>query len=138
MAENLNGHTIAFVATNGVEQVELTSPWEAVKNAGATPVLVSDKQDSITAMQGDWDHRDSFTVDRNISERKSNFDSVVLPGGTLNADTLRTNDDVLNFVGPLLRSRSQSHQSATGHGCSSMPASSKAAPLPVSTKYPLI
>lgn len=99
MTENLNGHTIAFVATNGVEQVELTSPWEAVKNAGATPVLISDKKDSITAMQGDWEHGESFTVDRHISEAKvEDFDSVVLPGGTLNADALRTNDDVLHFV----------------------------------------
>src|SRR5699024_10063689 len=99
MTENLNGHTIAFVATDGVEQVELTSPREAVKNAGATPVLVSDKQGSITAMQGDWDHGDTFTVDRSVSEAKAeDFDSVVLPGGTLNADTLRTNEDVLHFV----------------------------------------
>src|SRR5690625_1693842 len=98
MTENLNGHTIAFVATNGVEQVELTSPWESVKNAGATPVLISDKKDSITAMQGDWEHGESFTVDRHISEAKVEvFDSVVLPGGTLNADALRTNDDVLHF-----------------------------------------
>lgn len=66
MTDKLNGHTIAFVATNGVEQDELTSPWNAVKEAGATPVLVSDQKDSITAMQGDWDHGDSFTVDRHI------------------------------------------------------------------------
>lgn len=99
MAGELNGHTIAFVATNGVEQVELTSPWEAVKKAGGTPILVSDKQDSITAMQGDWDHGESFTVDRHISEAKvADFDSLFLPGGTLNADGLRTNEDVLNFV----------------------------------------
>lgn len=99
MAENLNGHTIAFVATNGVEQVELTSPWEAVKNAGATPVLVSPENQSITAMQGDWEHGDSFTVNRHVGEAKAeDFDSLVLPGGTLNADTLRTNEDVLNFV----------------------------------------
>lgn len=99
MTEDLNRHTIAFVATSGVEQVELTSPWDAVKNAGATPVLVSDKQDSITAMQGDWEHGDSFTVDRHISQAKvDDFDSVVLPGGTLNADALRTNDEVLDFV----------------------------------------
>ena len=99
MTENLNGHTIAFVATNGVEQDELTAPWNAVKEAGATPVLVSDKEDSITAMHGDWEHGDSFPVDRHISEAKAeDFDSLVLPGGTLNADTLRTNEDVLNFV----------------------------------------
>ncbi len=99
MTDKLNGHTIAFVATNGVEQDELTSPWNAVKEAGATPVLVSDQKDSITAMQGDWDHGDSFTVDRHISQAKAeDFDSVVLPGGTLNADALRTNEDVLQFV----------------------------------------
>lgn len=99
MAGNLHGHTIAFVATNGVEQIELTSPWEAVKNAGGTPVLVSDKQDSITAMQGDWGRGDSFTVGRHISEAKAeDFDSLFLPGGTLNADALRTDENVLNFV----------------------------------------
>jgi len=99
MAGNLDGHTIAFVATNGVEQVELTSPWEAVKKAGGTPVLVSDKQDSITAMQGDWDRGDSFPVDRHISEvGVEEFDSLFLPGGTLNADALRTDEAVLNFV----------------------------------------
>ncbi len=99
MSEKLAGHTIAFIATNGVEQIELTSPWDAVKAAGATPVLVSDKKDSITAMQGDWDHGDSFTVDRHISDVKAeDFDSLVIPGGTLNADTLRTNEDVLTFV----------------------------------------
>src|SRR5699024_8349161 len=99
MTENVNGHTIAIVATNGVEQVELTSPWEAVKKAGATPVLVSDKKDSITGMQGDWAHGDCFSVDRHISEAKvEDFDSLVLPGGTLNADALRTNEDVLDFV----------------------------------------
>jgi len=99
VAGNLNGHTIAVVATNGVEQVELTSPWEAIKRAGATPVLISDKQESITAMKGDWDRGETFTVDRHISAAKAeDFDSLFLPGGTLNADALRTNDDILNFV----------------------------------------
>lgn len=99
MTDHLTGQTIAFVATSGVEQVELTSPWEAVKAAGATPVLVSDKSDTITAMQGDWDHGDAFAVDRHISDaRVEDFDSVVLPGGTLNGDALRTNEEVLDFV----------------------------------------
>src|SRR5699024_12411069 len=106
MTENLNGHTIAFVATDGVEQVELTSPWEAVKNAGATPVLDRDKQGSITAMQGDWDHGETVTVDRSVSEAKAeDFGSVVLPGGTWNADALRTNVDVLNFVRELFSAK---------------------------------
>lgn len=99
MTQDLTGQTIAFVATNGVEQTELTSPWEAVQQAGATPVLVSDQEDSITAMQGDWEHGDTFSVDRHISAAKvEDFDSLVIPGGTLNADALRTNEDVLGFV----------------------------------------
>ena len=53
--QQLQGQTIAFLATRGVEQVELTSPWEAVKAAGGQPVLVSPESDSITAMNGDWD-----------------------------------------------------------------------------------
>ncbi|HEY4616270.1 MAG TPA: DJ-1/PfpI family protein, partial [Citricoccus sp.] len=61
--QQLQGQTIAFLATRGVEQVELTSPWEAVKAAGAQPVLVSPESDSITAMNGDWEHGDSFPVD---------------------------------------------------------------------------
>jgi len=99
VAGNLNGHTIAVVANNGVEQIELTSPWEAMQNAGATPVLISDKQESITAMEGDWERGETFTVDRHISAAKAeDFDSLFLPGGTLNADALRTNEDVLDFV----------------------------------------
>ena len=47
----LTGKTVAFLATDGVEQVELTSPWEAVIAAGATPVLVSPKSGTITAMK---------------------------------------------------------------------------------------
>lgn len=101
MAENhnLTGKNVAFIATNGVEQIELTSPWEAIKNAGGKPVLVSPESGSITAMQGDWEHGDSFTVDQEVSSASSDdFDALVMPGGTLNGDTLRTDEDVLRFV----------------------------------------
>lgn len=96
---DLTGKNIAFLATNGVEQVELTSPWEAVREAGGTPTLVSPASGSITAMQGDWDHGESFTVDRDVAGTSADdFDALVMPGGTLNGDHLRTDEDVLRFV----------------------------------------
>lgn len=98
-AARLAGKKVAFLATKGVEQVELTSPWEAVLAAGATPSLISLEKDSITAMNQDWEHGDDFTVDVHVSEAKAeDFDGLVMPGGTLNADALRADDDVLEFV----------------------------------------
>ena len=95
----LSGKSVAFLATNGVEQVELTSPWEAVIAAGGTPALVSTEQGDITAMQGDWEHGESFPVDHHVgSAEPSAFDALVMPGGTLNADSLREDEDVLRFV----------------------------------------
>ena len=105
MTENANqnapltGKTVAFLATNGVEQVELTSPWEAVIAAGATPVLVSPESGTITAMQSDWDHGESFDVNTTVKDAKAeDFDGLVMPGGTLNADALRINKDAQAFV----------------------------------------
>ncbi|MFD6374302.1 type 1 glutamine amidotransferase domain-containing protein, partial [Micrococcus luteus] len=95
----LTGKTVAFLATNGVEQVELTSPWEAVIAAGATPVLVSPKSGTITAMQSDWDHGESFDVNTTVKGAKAeDFDGLVMPGGTLNADAMRVNKDAQAFV----------------------------------------
>ena len=86
----LTGKTVAFLATDGVEQVELTSPWEAVIAAGATPVLVSPKSGTITAMKSDWEHGESFEVNTTVKDAKAeDFHGLVMPGGTLNADALR-------------------------------------------------
>jgi len=105
MAENpaqstaLNGKTVAFLATDGVEQVELTSPWEAILAAGARPVLVSLEPGTITAMQSDWEHGESFEVDTAVKDaRAEDFDGLVMPGGTLNADALRVDADAQAFV----------------------------------------
>ena len=95
----LSGKTVAFLATDGVEQVELTSPWEAVIAAGATPVLVSPKSGTITAMQSDWDHGESFEVNTTVKDAKAeDFHGLVMPGGTLNADALRIDKDAQAFV----------------------------------------
>lgn len=95
----LAGRTIAFLATNGVEQIELTSPWEAVEAAGGSPVLVSPQADSITAMNDDWNHGDSFDVDvQLLAAEAKDYHALVLPGGTLNGDALRVDVDAVAFV----------------------------------------
>ncbi|WP_291278372.1 type 1 glutamine amidotransferase domain-containing protein [Galactobacter sp.] len=90
---------IAFLLTRGVEQVELTSPREALDEAGATTVLVSPSEKTVQAMNGDWEHAAVFTVDVPVAEAKAeDYDALVLPGGTLNADSLRLNPDAQAFV----------------------------------------
>ena len=99
MAHNITGKRVAFLATNGVEQVELTSPWQAVEQAGGKPVLVSPESGEITAMKGDWDHADSFPVDIQLSSAKAeDYDALVLPGGTVNADTMRLEQQAVALV----------------------------------------
>ncbi len=67
--------------------------------AGATPVLVSPKSGTITAMQSDWDHGESFDVNTTVKDAKAeDFDGLVMPGGTLNADAMRVNKDAQAFV----------------------------------------
>lgn len=102
----LNGQKVAFVATRGVEQSELTTPWQAVKDAGGQPVLVSPADGSFTAMHGDWEYGDDFTVDVPIADaRAGDFDGLVVPGGTLNADALRVDEGVLAFVRSFFEAR---------------------------------
>lgn len=96
---DISGAKIAFLLTNGVEQPELTQPWEEVEKAGGVPVLVSPESGSITAMKGDWDHADSFDVDVQVKDADpDDYVALVLPGGTINADTLRIDTDAREFV----------------------------------------
>lgn len=93
------GLKIALLTTNGVEQPELTEPLAAIQNAGGTPVIVSPQKDQIQAMKGDWEHADHFDVDVHLpSADPAEFDGLILPGGTLNADTLRIDEDAQRFV----------------------------------------
>ncbi|MFD7294081.1 type 1 glutamine amidotransferase domain-containing protein [Streptomyces sp. NPDC059897] len=92
---------IAFlVAPEGTEQVELTDPWQAVRDAGGDPVLVSTKQGEIQAFDH-LDKADKFAVDRTVADLASSadgFDALVLPGGVANPDLLRTDPDAVAFV----------------------------------------
>ena len=99
MADELKGKTIAIIATDGVEQVELTEPRKAVERAGATTVLLSPDTGEIQAMNSDIEPADTFTVDKAISGASPDqYDGLILPGGTVNADRLRLEDEVVSFV----------------------------------------
>jgi protease I len=94
----LDNKKIAFLATNGVEQVELTEPWKRVEQEGGTPELVSIESGEILAFQH-LDHGDKFQVDRTVDEAgEDDYDALVLPGGVANPDFLRMNDKAVAFV----------------------------------------
>ena len=95
----LDGKKIAFlVANEGVEQVELTEPWKAVKDAGAQAVLISLKSGKVQAFNH-LDKGDTFDVDRTVSDaHASDYDGLVLPGGVANPDFLRMDDQAVAFA----------------------------------------
>ncbi len=98
MANELNGKTIAFLATEGVEQVELTEPWKAVERAGGTPELISLSDDDVQAFNH-LDRGDTFKVDKTADRAEaSDYDGLVLPGGVANPDFLRADPDAVSFV----------------------------------------
>ena len=98
-AKTLEGRRVAVLAGQGVEQVELTEPMRAIRAAGGEPSIVSYSEGSFVAMNGDWEHADSFVVDVDVDEAEvGDFDALVLPGGTLNADAGRIEEGVLRFV----------------------------------------
>jgi protease I len=105
MAGPLNGARVAIIATDGVEQVELTEPREAVERAGARADIVSVSEGQIRAMNHDLEPAGAFTVDRAIGQVSvDDYDALVLPGGTVNADRLRLRPDVVGFVRDFVRS----------------------------------
>jgi protease I len=94
----LDGKRIAFVATDGVEQVELTTPWQSVEEAGGRPELISLKPGEIQGFRH-LDKGDRFQVDRTAAEADvADYDALVLPGGVANPDFLRTDEDVVGFI----------------------------------------
>lgn len=97
MAHDLSGTTIAFLATGGVEQIELTDPWQAAERAGATVHLVS-PSDEVQAFDH-LDKADRFPVDRPVAEANPGvYDALVLPGGVANPDALRIDAEAVAFV----------------------------------------
>ena len=98
MAERLKGKRVAFLATNKFEQIELTDPWEAVKQAGGEPELISPEEGRIEGTNH-GDPGDKFDVDTTVKEADpDDYDGLVLPGGVKNPDTLRQDEDAVKFV----------------------------------------
>lgn len=90
---------IAFLtAPEGVEQIELTEPWQAAKDAGHEPVLVSTESGEVQGFDH-LDKADTFPVDAVVGEAAAeSFDALVLPGGVANPDFLRMDERAVSFV----------------------------------------
>ena len=94
----LTGKKVAILATDGFEQVELTEPMEKVKAAGADVDIVSLESGEIQGMNHD-EKGDMFTVDKTVNDVSAeDYNGLILPGGVLNPDTLRTDDKAVQFV----------------------------------------
>lgn len=94
----IDGKRVAFLATDGVEQVELDQPWRAVKDAGGQPELVSLTSRDIQAFDH-LDKGDKKHVDRSLAEADADsYDALVLPGGVANGDFVRADKRAARFV----------------------------------------
>jgi len=99
VGHRLQGRRVAFIVANeGVEQVELTTPWETVKSEGGQPVLVAPKPGEVQAMNH-LDKGDTFPVDKTVEEVSvDDFDALVLPGGVANPDRVRMDQAAVALV----------------------------------------
>jgi protease I len=98
MAGELGGMRVAVLATDGVEQVELDQPWQALVDAGAEPELVSLESGTITAYEH-IDKADTRKVDVALSDADPDeYAALVLPGGVINGDFVRADADAVAFV----------------------------------------
>lgn len=98
MAKNIKDKKIAILTENGFEEVELTSPMNALEQAGATVHIVSPQNGKVKA----WNHDHwsiELPVDKNLSDANpEDYDMLVLPGGVLNPDKLRLNKEAVSFA----------------------------------------
>lgn len=107
MTDELRGQSILFLLENsGVEQVELTGPWQAVTEAGGVPQLIAPKPGSVQAFNQDVEKGDRFPVDAPVEAvQEQDFDGLVLPGGTTNADRLRLDAAAVRLVRAFVEAR---------------------------------
>ena len=98
MAGKLDGKQIAFLFTEGVEQVELTEPLQAVRDEGAEAHLISLEQGEVQ-MFNHLDKGEKITADHAVADvDASDYDGLVIPGGVANPDQLRMDEDAVKFV----------------------------------------
>lgn len=99
MCQSLNGKRIAILATDGVERRELAEPHDAIENAGGRAELLSLQSGSIDSRNHDLEPAGTFDVDRPVAKATiDEFDGLVIPGGTVNADKLRSDSAAVSFV----------------------------------------
>jgi protease I len=95
---NLDGKNVAILVADGFEQVELTKPREALEEAGAQTSIVSPQSGQVQGMNH-ADKGEKFDVDLTLDEAQpENFDALLIPGGTINPDTLRSTPEALEFT----------------------------------------
>ncbi len=98
MAGKLDGKKVAILVADGFEQVEMTKPRDALEEAGAETKIVSLKPGQIQGMHH-ADKGDKFDVDLAVADaRPEEFDALMIPGGLLNPNALRSNEDALEFA----------------------------------------
>ncbi|HEX5420753.1 MAG TPA: type 1 glutamine amidotransferase domain-containing protein [Gammaproteobacteria bacterium] len=98
MSQTLQGKKVAILVENGFEQVELTEPRRALNEAGAETHVISPVHGKVKG----WNHTqwgDEIPVDLPLQEAKADdYDALLLPGGVMNPDKLRQNEQALRFV----------------------------------------
>src|SRR6476646_3887430 len=105
MADKLQGKTIAILATEGVEQIELTEPRKAVEAEGATVELLSLEAGEFQGVEH-LDKGETFTADKAVSDADvDDYDGLILPGGVANPDFLRADTDAVAFVRDFVASK---------------------------------
>jgi protease I len=98
MTTSIQGKRIAFLAADGVEEVEFTEPRKAVESAGATAELLSTSTSPVQAFNH-LDKSNKYDVSAAVADANvADYDALVLPGGVANPDFLRTNEDAVRFV----------------------------------------
>lgn len=104
MAANVNGKRVAIITENGFEEVEVTSPKKALEEAGVTVHILSPQKNVVKA----WDH-DHWSIELPVDGQVHNaniddYDMLVIPGGVINPDKMRTDKDIISFVQQFLES----------------------------------
>ena len=96
---DLSGKTVAIIATDFFEEPELVQPRDALREAGATVKIYSDSGDAIQAVQGDTDPTQKVEVDGTFADiDPASIDALVVPGGTVNADRIRIDEQAQDLV----------------------------------------
>lgn len=114
--KKIENKRIAILSADGFEQSELFRPKDAIEKAGGTATVISLKSGKIKSWKdGDWG--ESIDVDQTLSEAKpEDFDGLVLPGGVINPDILRNNEEAMSFVKAFFEQRKDEPVAAICHG----------------------